>query len=105
VDSLRFFDRAPERTVLISLFCVGPHQPPLCPWPGTVRSCFEPLHQRRDAARLLNDARLPADHSRLASAFALAVLAVEEIGKALLDRQARIRARTSGTRCCKIEAA
>jgi|SRR5216683_5026065 len=55
---LRFLDRAPERTVLISLFCVGPHQPPLCPWPGTVLSYFEPLHQGRDAVRLLNDARL-----------------------------------------------
>jgi hypothetical protein len=54
----------------------------------------EPLHQARDASRLLNDTRLLADHSRLANAFALAVLAVEEIGRALRDRQARIRART-----------
>src|SRR6476660_6837833 len=47
---LRFLDRAPERPGLISLFCVGPQQPPLCPWPGTVLSCFEPLHQGQDRA-------------------------------------------------------
>jgi AbiV family abortive infection protein len=38
-----------------------------------------------NATRLLNDARLLVDHRRFASAFALAVLAVEEIGKALID--------------------
>jgi AbiV family abortive infection protein len=38
-----------------------------------------------NATRLLDDARLLAEHSRFASAFALAVLAVEEIGKELLD--------------------
>jgi AbiV family abortive infection protein len=37
-----------------------------------------------NSTRLLNDARLLADHRRFASAFALAVLAVEEIGKALI---------------------
>jgi len=47
---LRFLDGAPERTVLIIWFCVGPHQPPLYPWPGTVLSYFEPLHQGRDRA-------------------------------------------------------
>jgi hypothetical protein len=38
-----------------------------------------------NAARLLGDAKLLADHKRFASAFALAVLGVEEIGKAVLD--------------------
>jgi hypothetical protein len=38
-----------------------------------------------NATRLLNDARLLVDHRRFASAFALAVLGVEEIGKVLLD--------------------
>jgi AbiV family abortive infection protein len=38
-----------------------------------------------NAARLLRDARLLADHTRFASAFALAVLGVEEIGKVILD--------------------
>jgi AbiV family abortive infection protein len=38
-----------------------------------------------NATRLLNDARLLVEHRRFASAFALAVLAVEEIRKALLD--------------------
>jgi AbiV family abortive infection protein len=37
-----------------------------------------------NATRLLNDARLLVDHHRYASAFALAVLGVEEIGKLLL---------------------
>jgi AbiV family abortive infection protein len=37
-----------------------------------------------NATRLLNDARLLVDHHRYASAFALAVLGVEEIGKALI---------------------
>jgi AbiV family abortive infection protein len=37
-----------------------------------------------NATRLLDDARLLVQHSRYASAFALAVLGVEEIGKALL---------------------
>jgi len=38
-----------------------------------------------NAARLLRDAKLLADHERFASAFALAVLGVEEIGKVVLD--------------------
>jgi AbiV family abortive infection protein len=38
-----------------------------------------------NAARLLNDARILAMHHSFASAFALAVLAGEEIGKALID--------------------
>jgi AbiV family abortive infection protein len=38
-----------------------------------------------NSTRLLNDARLLVDHRRFASAFALAVLGVEEIGKLLLD--------------------
>lgn len=38
-----------------------------------------------NATRLLNDAKLLVEHRRFASAFALAVLAVEEIGKALID--------------------
>jgi AbiV family abortive infection protein len=38
-----------------------------------------------NSTRLLNDARLLVDHRRFASAFALAVLGVEEIGKVLLD--------------------
>lgn len=38
-----------------------------------------------NAARLLQDAKLLVDHSRCASAFALAVLGVEEIGKVVLD--------------------
>lgn len=38
-----------------------------------------------NAARLLQDAKLLVDHTRFASAFALAVLAVEEIGKVILD--------------------
>jgi AbiV family abortive infection protein len=37
-----------------------------------------------NATRLLDDARLLVNHQRYASAFALAVLAVEEIGKVLL---------------------
>ncbi|MGY3124998.1 AbiV family abortive infection protein [Bradyrhizobium sp. S3.14.4] len=37
-----------------------------------------------NATRLLNDARLLVSHNRYASAFALAVLGVEEIGKVLL---------------------
>jgi AbiV family abortive infection protein len=42
-----------------------------------------------NAARLLRDAKLLADHTRFASAFALAVLGVEEIGKVVLDIWAR----------------
>lgn len=38
-----------------------------------------------NAARLLQDAKLLVDHNRCASAFALAVLGVEEIGKVILD--------------------
>ena len=38
-----------------------------------------------NAARLLKDAKLLFDHTRFASAFALAVLGVEEIGKVILD--------------------
>jgi AbiV family abortive infection protein len=38
-----------------------------------------------NAARLLQDANLLVDHTRFASAFALAVLGVEEIGKVILD--------------------
>jgi AbiV family abortive infection protein len=38
-----------------------------------------------NAARLLRDAKLLVDHQRFASAFALAVLGVEEIGKVILD--------------------
>jgi AbiV family abortive infection protein len=37
-----------------------------------------------NAARLLRDAKLLTDHTRFASAFALAVLGVEEIGKVIL---------------------
>jgi AbiV family abortive infection protein len=37
-----------------------------------------------NAARLLRDAKLLTDHIRFASAFALAVLGVEEIGKVIL---------------------
>jgi AbiV family abortive infection protein len=38
-----------------------------------------------NAARLLKDAKLLLDHGRYASAFALAILALEEIGKVVLD--------------------
>jgi AbiV family abortive infection protein len=38
-----------------------------------------------NAARLLQDAKLLVDNTRFASAFALAVLGVEEIGKVILD--------------------
>jgi AbiV family abortive infection protein len=38
-----------------------------------------------NSARLIRDAKLLVDHSRFASAFALSVLAVEEIGKVILD--------------------
>lgn len=38
-----------------------------------------------NASRLLRDARLLVDHQRFASAFALAVLGIEEIGKVVLD--------------------
>ena len=38
-----------------------------------------------NAARLLRDAKLLADHERFASAFALAVIALEEIGKVILN--------------------
>lgn len=38
-----------------------------------------------NAARLLADAKILVDHARFASAFALAVLGVEEIGKVILD--------------------
>lgn len=38
-----------------------------------------------NSARLLADAKLLADHGRFASAFALALLGVEEIGKVILD--------------------
>ncbi|MBR0732411.1 AbiV family abortive infection protein [Bradyrhizobium japonicum] len=38
-----------------------------------------------NATRLLDDARLLVDHRRFASAFALAVLGVEEIGKVLIE--------------------
>ena len=38
-----------------------------------------------NATRLLYDARILVDHKRFASAFALAVLGIEEIGRALLD--------------------
>ncbi|SIO49938.1 abortive infection protein, AbiV family [Bradyrhizobium erythrophlei] len=38
-----------------------------------------------NANRLLWDAKLLADHTRFASAFALAVLGLEEIGKVILD--------------------
>jgi AbiV family abortive infection protein len=38
-----------------------------------------------NAARLLKDAKLLLDHGRYASSFALAVLALEEIGKVVLD--------------------
>jgi AbiV family abortive infection protein len=38
-----------------------------------------------NAARLLKDAKLLLDHGRYASAFALSVLALEEIGKVLLN--------------------
>jgi AbiV family abortive infection protein len=39
---------------------------------------------RSNAARLLRDAKLLSDHERHASAFALAVLGLEEIGKSIL---------------------
>jgi AbiV family abortive infection protein len=38
-----------------------------------------------NSARLLGDAKLLADHGRFASAFALALLGVEEIGKMILE--------------------
>jgi hypothetical protein len=38
-----------------------------------------------NAARLLRDAKLLVAHARFASAFALAVLGMEEIGKVVLD--------------------
>jgi AbiV family abortive infection protein len=38
-----------------------------------------------NATRLLNDATILLDHRSFATAFALAVLAIEEIGKALID--------------------
>ena len=39
---------------------------------------------RRNAKRLLRDAKLLSDNKRYASAFALAVLGLEEIGKSIL---------------------
>jgi AbiV family abortive infection protein len=44
-----------------------------------------------NAARLLADAKLLVDHDRFASAFALAVLGVEEIGKVVLDIWGRVK--------------
>jgi len=41
---------------------------------------------RRNAKRLLRDAKLLSDNKRYASAFALAVLGLEEIGKVILKR-------------------
>jgi AbiV family abortive infection protein len=41
---------------------------------------------RRNAKRLLRDAKLLSDNNRYASAFALAVLGLEEIGKVILKR-------------------
>jgi AbiV family abortive infection protein len=38
-----------------------------------------------NAARLLRDAKLLVDNERYASAFALSVLALEEIGKVVLE--------------------
>jgi hypothetical protein len=58
------------------------------------RSCNDPPMTKRrsrqtlvlaNATRLLNDARILVAHRSFASAFALAVLAVEEIGKALIE--------------------
>lgn len=45
----------------------------------------ERMRVMENAARLLADAKLLADNNRFASAFALAILGVEEIGKIILD--------------------
>jgi AbiV family abortive infection protein len=57
--------------------------------PDVLRYCGMEPNERTaviaNAARLLQDAKLLVDHTRFASAFALAVLGVEEIGKVILD--------------------
>jgi len=57
--------------------------------PDVLRYCgMEPDERTAviaNAARLLQDAKLLVDHTRFASAFALAVLGIEEIGKVILD--------------------
>lgn len=57
--------------------------------PGVLRYCSMEPNERTaviaNAARLLHDAKLLFEHTRFASAFALAVLGVEEIGKVILD--------------------
>lgn len=57
--------------------------------PGVLRYCSMDPNERTaviaNAARLLQDSKLLFDHTRFASAFALAVLGVEEIGKVILD--------------------
>lgn len=57
--------------------------------PDVLRYCGMEQNERTaviaNAARLLQDATLLAEHTRFASAFALAVLGVEEIGKVILD--------------------
>lgn len=57
--------------------------------PDVLRYCSMDPNERTaviaNAARLLQDAKLLFDHTRFASAFALAVLGVEEIGKVILD--------------------
>jgi AbiV family abortive infection protein len=52
--------------------------------PGTTGD--KNAHVMRNAKRLLDDAKLLNEHVRHASAFALAVLALEEIGKAILRK-------------------
>jgi AbiV family abortive infection protein len=57
--------------------------------PDVLRYCGMEPNERTvviaNAERLLQDANLLVDHTRFASAFALAVLGVEEVGKVILD--------------------
>jgi AbiV family abortive infection protein len=57
--------------------------------PDVLRYCGMEANERTaviaNSARLLQDATLLVEHTRFASAFALAVLGVEEIGKVILD--------------------
>jgi AbiV family abortive infection protein len=65
------------------------------------------LHEQiiENAARLLADAKFLAENSRYASAFALAVLGVEEIGKAILKAWSVVEPlpKTKGRRSLHIE--
>ena len=67
----------------------GKDKPSRGKMPDVLRYCGMKPDERTaviaNAARLLQDAKLLVDHTRFASAFALAVLGIEEIGKVILD--------------------